>query len=515
MLTTSLRMEEVVGSIPTLTHAVVIMRLGRLLTMGCSGRLSLLLLAVALCSTLNVRAKETSALVLVEANVEDGPEANDATVTTEMEQQEEEEEYNPEVFHPTSEWQSLKPGQAVPAGLHIRLNLQTGEREAKLLDEADGRNHGEKDDRKQRDKKGSLDVEAGSYTAAELKQALKKFKYSDPDAAAAKAHADEVKKNFRSMDEIKKDFNEMHVKAESDSQIMRKLLATFLQPDVPVTERSAALFDLEYYVHQVDNARDLVTLGGLQKLVNALNSSEPEIRKNAAFVLGSAMSGNPPVQVQAVDGGILQKLVTALATEQQLPVTKKALYALAAALRHFPYAQQRFLSLGGLSALGRIFDGEGTRSLRFKVLTLIGDMLNEKSQLESTSGDETEQEQLWRAERLEQYRRMALAPALASLGWCDMAAPLLSDGDASPDHDSREKALAAVLALMPACRDAFLEPERSHALARRLALLRDEYRRLARQEAAEGDADGYFAGMLNDVEKLAAEFDPATIGSSD
>ncbi|XP_061434519.1 nucleotide exchange factor SIL1 [Lethenteron reissneri] len=490
------------------------MRFGRFLTMGCSGRLSLLLLAVALCSTLNVRAKETSALVLVEENVEDGPEANDATVTTKMEQQEE--EYNPEVFHPTSEWQSLKPGQAVPAGLHIRLNLQTGEREAKLLDEADGRNHGEnKDDRKQRDKKGSLDVEAGSYTAAELKQALKKFKYSDPDAAAAKAHADEVKKNFRSMDEIKKDFNEMHVKAESDSQIMRKLLATFSQPDVPVTERSAALFDLEYYVHQVDNARDLATLGGLQKLVNALNSSEPEIRKNAAFVLGSAMSGNPPVQVQAVDGGILQKLVTALATEQQLPVTKKALYALAAALRHFPFAQQRFLSLGGLSALGRIFDGEGTRSLRFKVLTLIGDMLNEKSQLESTSGDETEQEQLWRAERLEQYRRMALAPALASLGWCDMAAPLLSDGDASPDHDSREKALAAVLALMPACRDAFLEPERSHALARRLALLRDEYRRLAWQEAAEGDADGYFAGMLNDVEKLAAEFDPATIASSD
>ena len=28
-------------------------------------------------------------------------------------------------------------GQSIPKGLHVRLNLQTGEREAKLLDDAD------------------------------------------------------------------------------------------------------------------------------------------------------------------------------------------------------------------------------------------------------------------------------------------------------------------------------------------------------------------------------------------
>ena len=35
----------------------------------------------------------------------------------------------------------MSAGQAVPPGLHIRLNLQTGEREAKLLEEDDGKKH--------------------------------------------------------------------------------------------------------------------------------------------------------------------------------------------------------------------------------------------------------------------------------------------------------------------------------------------------------------------------------------
>ncbi|KAL6038007.1 hypothetical protein STEG23_022700, partial [Scotinomys teguina] len=40
-----------------------------------------------------------------------------------------------EVFQPTQEWQALRPGQAVPAGSHVRMNLQTGAREVKLHQE--------------------------------------------------------------------------------------------------------------------------------------------------------------------------------------------------------------------------------------------------------------------------------------------------------------------------------------------------------------------------------------------
>ena len=41
---------------------------------------------------------------------------------------------NTEPFIATNEWQVIKPGQATFAGLHIRVNFETGEKEAKLLE---------------------------------------------------------------------------------------------------------------------------------------------------------------------------------------------------------------------------------------------------------------------------------------------------------------------------------------------------------------------------------------------
>lgn len=38
------------------------------------------------------------------------------------------------MFEPSSEWQVIKSGQSIPAGLHVRVNMQTGLKEAKLID---------------------------------------------------------------------------------------------------------------------------------------------------------------------------------------------------------------------------------------------------------------------------------------------------------------------------------------------------------------------------------------------
>lgn len=40
-----------------------------------------------------------------------------------------------DVFVATTEWQEIKKGHSVPAGLHYRINLQTGLKEAKLMEE--------------------------------------------------------------------------------------------------------------------------------------------------------------------------------------------------------------------------------------------------------------------------------------------------------------------------------------------------------------------------------------------
>ena len=40
-------------------------------------------------------------------------------------------------FIATNEWQEIKPGQSIPKGLHVRINMATGLKEAKLLDPED------------------------------------------------------------------------------------------------------------------------------------------------------------------------------------------------------------------------------------------------------------------------------------------------------------------------------------------------------------------------------------------
>ena len=37
-------------------------------------------------------------------------------------------------FVATNEWQDIQEGQKCPGGLHYRMNLETGRREAKLLE---------------------------------------------------------------------------------------------------------------------------------------------------------------------------------------------------------------------------------------------------------------------------------------------------------------------------------------------------------------------------------------------
>ncbi|XP_008591098.1 PREDICTED: nucleotide exchange factor SIL1-like [Galeopterus variegatus] len=177
--------------------------------------------------------------------------------------------------------------QAVPAGSHVRLNLQTGAREAKLQykDKFQNNLKGLKKGRR-------LDINTNTYTSQDLKSALAKLKEGAEMESSKedKARQAEVKRLFRPIEELKKDFDELNVVIETDMQIMVRLITKFNSSSSSLEEKIAALFDLEYYVHQMDNAQDLLSFGGLQVVINGLNSTEPLVKEYAAFVLGAAFS---------------------------------------------------------------------------------------------------------------------------------------------------------------------------------------------------------------------------------
>ena len=63
---------------------------------------------------------------------------------------------------------------------------------------------------------------------------------------------------------------------------------TLAQRESTIPDLLQALDELEYHVHEIDNARDLNAVGGLVVIVRLLNHSSPDVRGSAATVIGSA-----------------------------------------------------------------------------------------------------------------------------------------------------------------------------------------------------------------------------------
>ena len=99
-----------------------------------------------------------------------------------------------------------------------------------------------------------------------------------------------VKQKFRSIEEIRKELED-HVgwKIKSDAQLMKISVEILRAENATKEEQSHALEDLEYYVHQIDNAVDLEKMHGLQVVIQFLNNSDLKLQEKAAKVIGAAV----------------------------------------------------------------------------------------------------------------------------------------------------------------------------------------------------------------------------------
>ena len=91
-------------------------------------------------------------------------------------------------------------------------------------------------------------------------------------------------------------------------------------------------------------------------------------------------NSNPKVQISAIENGAIQSMLRILSTELSFTVRKKTMYALSSLLRHFPYAQKKFLELGGLASLKKLFEDNGIEAeqLQVRAVTLMYDLVTEK-----------------------------------------------------------------------------------------------------------------------------------------
>ncbi|XP_023326178.1 nucleotide exchange factor SIL1 [Eurytemora carolleeae] len=402
-----------------------------------------------------------------------------------------EEVSSPEIFVPTSDWQEIKPGQSIPRGLHVRINMETGKKEAKFL-------VNKKEEEKEK--------EEPNYNYQELKEALKNIKN---DAGSD----DIIKSKFRSLDELKKDFKEFEVKVESDVNAMIKLIKNFVESKSD-EEKINIVENLEYYVHQVDNAVDFLTVGGLEQiLVPSLNSSSTLLQEMAGFLIGSSAQSNPRVQIAYLEAGFINTLLRMVSSHSSPEVSGKALYGLSAILRNFPEAQNTFLRHGGLDVLRQVFNYQGNvfDKIKIKILTLIQDMQEERRDIDISTQDGYL--------RSEQYRLVNLESMLSTSGWCQVFQTVLvlpredrrtiredilsTVSDEFPlrvEHDYIEKIVTAMLKMKDQCQTEFKQKD----VLDKLNQLAGKYKELSNRELIQDDTDIYFSSLLQIINSILA-----------
>ncbi|XP_050078413.1 nucleotide exchange factor Sil1 [Anopheles maculipalpis] len=334
---------------------------------------------------------------------------------------------NESKFVPTSEWQEIKEGQSIPEGLHVRINLTSGKKEAKLLDKEDG---GEGDSsslsmvpgEKVKDHQvpgtgaSNTDTVAGMKLEA-LREALKDIPANEYEEEPLEESG---RARFKSYEQIKQELKDSNVELKSDSEIMTDLFGRFEEvlKKTSTTDRQEldALFeDLEYLSHQIDNALQFIDRGGVEKIIwPSINRTEDSVTRTKALqLLGTIVQNNPKAKVALIERNGGTNLLTALGRASTTDEISAALYAFGSLVRKFPFAQKQLLTPHGYSVLYGVWEKKVELKVKVKVLQLVADVLEDYQS--ATDGGESD------PTTAEQYRSTKLIDGLQRTEFCHHA----------------------------------------------------------------------------------------------
>lgn len=140
-------------------------------------------------------------------------------------------------------------------------------------------------------------------------------------------------------------------------------------------ERESAFEVLSELCENLDNARDLMTLGGLELCLSQyLCHAQSGLRWRAAELIASCAQNMPQVQVYLLGIGALPKLLQLTDSDPHPTVRVKALYAVSCLIREQEAGLQAFLSHDGFSVLMRGMQSENEK-LRTKSAFLLLNLL--------------------------------------------------------------------------------------------------------------------------------------------
>ena len=277
----------------------------------------------------------------------------------------------PRIFQPTTSFQIVHDDQELPPGLHIRMNLTSGVKEAKL-NEPDEDSVGHAAD--------LVIIDELPSTAPELED--------QTNSQDAHPHSHELQDQTNPQDTRLPRLP--HFDSSEGSLFASGISTLKSSPSSDVETLIPALSDLQDLAHSahwgLTLTRDSTVCHLLFQLLSpSLSTSDLELRSAAALLLDTAIHNNPPALTAALSHfyndewptGLLEAVIVALAHEQ-LPSILTRMVFLLSGLCQDEAQMRKFLDAGGLDLLAKLFDAENAGTderdrLRGKIANFIFD----------------------------------------------------------------------------------------------------------------------------------------------
>ena len=96
----------------------------------------------------------------------------------------------------------------------------------------------------------------------------------------------------------------------SDADMMRESMAAIQDPAIVLSEKLVAFDNLEQLIENIDNANNLDILGLWTPLVRLLGDPEEELRRMAAWCVGTAVQNNTKAQERVSLSIVMEKKET-------------------------------------------------------------------------------------------------------------------------------------------------------------------------------------------------------------
>ncbi|ORY05420.1 hypothetical protein K493DRAFT_296471 [Basidiobolus meristosporus CBS 931.73] len=262
----------------------------------------------------------------------------------------------PRIFEATTEFQPIKEGQEIPPGLHVRLNVYTGEKEAKLMD--------------------NEDTTADHSLTVNPEEEYSIVPVSNDTDPAQQVVEDTVPPKFNS--EFRDSSKPNARIPQSDHQRFEANLKVVSNPtEYEEVELLEALDSMEDLVHEIDFGKLLAKNDGLGQVADFMDTKWSDaIRLKAATIIGSAVQNNPPVQQSALQLDLVGRMLTRISSEQQPKVLSRYMYALSSMVRGNTQAIKVVNEKGGLTQLAGLYVKHQNEDFRKKCAIFVADFLN-------------------------------------------------------------------------------------------------------------------------------------------